>query len=270
VQLAAAISAVVQNAAISGNFGFTRDHLKSILGTDLNSTLTVSRAVDNVVKVRLGAPRQPTAGYAMIPRNHTISVLVLADVDPKSERQLQRSLQILTKTSLRDAETGKPLPYAHDDVFAGARESLRRILGFQASSPAGSNGNLDNAITALVPLVQGRDVINFKTTLVRFFGSGADESGKWEPAWTALSETSGSTEFQSTSVVLPTVTSKPTTVRPPAKPAPAPGETPKPTPAKPPAEATTTTIKTTKTETTTTTTTANPPTEKNEKQGDSK
>ena len=51
--------------------------LRSLYSSDLNSVLTVARVSDNTIRVRLGAMQQAGSNYAMIPRNHNISLLMM-------------------------------------------------------------------------------------------------------------------------------------------------------------------------------------------------
>lgn len=54
-----------------------RDKLDSILGVEQNSLYTIGRTSENSIQVRLGAPFNPTARYAMVPRTHNISLVVM-------------------------------------------------------------------------------------------------------------------------------------------------------------------------------------------------
>jgi hypothetical protein len=126
-QIALAVSVLAQGIAGDASFGYTRDRLKSVLGTDLNSLLTVGRSSDNVIAVRLGAASQPTTRYAMVPRNHTVTALMLV---PNEQfvlcPELEHAPLVRTtmKTGLRDAETGQLVPF--DRV--GLRTSLLPTL----------------------------------------------------------------------------------------------------------------------------------------------
>jgi hypothetical protein len=72
-------------------------------GLDLNSLLTVARVSDNTLRVRLGALQQGTAKYAMVPRTHDITVLVMM---PEGVNRLH----LVMRTVFVDAETGQELP----------------------------------------------------------------------------------------------------------------------------------------------------------------
>lgn len=95
-----------------------------IAGRDLNSLLTVARVSDNTLRVRIGAMREPSAGYAMVPRNHHVTlVLTVPDGAPSA-------VQLLARTELVDVESGKRLAGTEEDAILGAYEALRLEHGF--------------------------------------------------------------------------------------------------------------------------------------------
>jgi len=109
-QLSLAISFL--QAGVAGNVGFSslREDLESVLGSDINSLLTVGRITDNTIQVRLGAARQATAGYAMLPRSHNITlVLMVPNSLAKDEKAERREIRVAVSTTMRDAEWGTEL-----------------------------------------------------------------------------------------------------------------------------------------------------------------
>jgi len=76
-QITFALSAVLPSIAANFSLSDLRELVQSFIGNELNSLLTIGRVTDNTLQVRLGAPRQPTAGYAMVPRTHNITALLL-------------------------------------------------------------------------------------------------------------------------------------------------------------------------------------------------
>jgi len=72
-------------------------------GLDLNSLLTVTRLSENTLRVRLGAMQQGSQRFAMVPRTHKITLLVMV---PKGA---PAALQVLARTEMVNAETGKTL-----------------------------------------------------------------------------------------------------------------------------------------------------------------
>ncbi|MCP4373185.1 MAG: DUF1573 domain-containing protein, partial [Deltaproteobacteria bacterium] len=89
---------------VSGNLDLQKysEDLQTLLGSDLNSLLTVARVSDNTLRVRLGAMHQGGIQYSMVPRNHNITLLVLV---PKGVR----NVRVATKSTMVDAISGKSL-----------------------------------------------------------------------------------------------------------------------------------------------------------------
>ena len=73
-------------------------------GLDLNSVLTVARVSANTLRVRLGAMQQGSTEYAMIPRTHNVTVLVM--LPPGAAGYLQ----LMARTTMVDVHTGAALP----------------------------------------------------------------------------------------------------------------------------------------------------------------
>ena len=99
-----ALSVLTGKVDVDSKLTAYTDQLSRVLGTDLNSLFTVSQVNDNSVRVRLGAARQATSGYAMIPRTHNVTLLVLVPKELES-----RKLRVEGATELRDATKGDAL-----------------------------------------------------------------------------------------------------------------------------------------------------------------
>ncbi len=97
---------------------FSRDQ-QGVLGRDLNSLLTVARVSDNSLRVRLGASQQATSDYAMVPRNHNVTVLVMV---PEG---VADTIQIVSRTVLVDAKTGKELKERTSEEISAILERVR-------------------------------------------------------------------------------------------------------------------------------------------------
>ncbi|MCJ7547722.1 MAG: hypothetical protein MUP30_13045 [Deltaproteobacteria bacterium] len=103
------------------------DKLRSVTGTDLNSLMTVSRVTDSAIQVRLGAQRQPTAGYAMIPRTHYITCLLMVPKEFAETKDGIPQVKVVAKSVFRDVENGKALPTRKKEAEkAEIREILRQ------------------------------------------------------------------------------------------------------------------------------------------------
>ena len=76
---------------------------EEVLARDLNGLLTVARLSENTLRVRLGAMQAATADYAMVPRNHNVTLLLMVPEGAGS------TVQVVARTELVDTETGEEL-----------------------------------------------------------------------------------------------------------------------------------------------------------------
>lgn len=90
-----------------------------VFGRDLNSLLTVARLSENTLRIRLGATQEATANYAMVPRNHNVTLLLMVPEDAPP------LMEVVSKTVLVDTESGREL--AADD----GREELEVLRRFR-------------------------------------------------------------------------------------------------------------------------------------------
>lgn len=98
----------------SGALASTQHEREASQGGTLNSLLTIGRFSDNTLQVRLGAARRDQA-FVMLPRNHNVTaVLAIADFSGDDNTQPPR-IRVVTKTTLRDARTGKALKHPSID-----------------------------------------------------------------------------------------------------------------------------------------------------------
>jgi hypothetical protein len=111
-QLMGALAVLSNNFSGSASARFRSDMLRSVLGRDLNSLLTVGRVNDNTLRVRLGAVQAPTGSYAMVPQTHNVTLLLMVpDRDSRNDECRDvRTMRFLSRTSFVDAKTGQTLP----------------------------------------------------------------------------------------------------------------------------------------------------------------
>jgi len=102
--LTLALSVLTGKVDVDSKLSSYTDNLTRVLGTDLNSLLTVAQVNDNSIRVRLGAARQATAEHATIPRTHNVTLLVLVPRSHEGDR-----LHVEAATELRHASTGYTL-----------------------------------------------------------------------------------------------------------------------------------------------------------------
>ncbi len=76
---------------------------EEVYGRDINSLLSIARVSENTLRIRLGAMQEATANYAMVPRNHNITLLLMV---PEGAPSL---VEVVAKVALVDAESGKAL-----------------------------------------------------------------------------------------------------------------------------------------------------------------
>lgn len=243
-QLSVAITGMLGSTGFGGLFNSDRSKIRTLLGKDLNSTYSISRTADNAVSVRLGAPRQPTAGYAMVNRNHAVSVVLQA---PKGETC--PFVNITFAASLRDANTSELVPDPLEPVTNATKAALHRFL----ESYATDKGKLDTAMKRLSdstirPLtrpIRNSDYSSFYDYLRDLLNTASmsqaipsDNEKKailisWRSLWGRLAQVLSLSPYQSVTIALPKANPSkrgpaPSLVRQPRDSGPAPGSpTPK-------------------------------------------
>lgn len=125
-QLALAASFIAQGAG--GEIGVNKLHedLRSIMGTDYNSLMTVSRVTDSAIQVRLGAYNQPTAGNAMIPRNHFVTFVLMVPKTLVEGTCGVPQVQVAAKSVMRHSEKGTAL--AEGMSKAEQLDEMKKVL----------------------------------------------------------------------------------------------------------------------------------------------
>lgn len=123
-----------------------------VYGRDLNSLLTLARLSENTLRIRLGAMQETTANYAMVPRNHNITLLLMV---PEGAPPL---MEVVSKTVLVDATTGESLSGSiGTDAAALARQLKREWRARDLGT---------DTLERLVAMAQGNDQRGF-TALLR-------------------------------------------------------------------------------------------------------
>jgi hypothetical protein len=105
-QFALGIAAMLKGVGLQGDFERLKRSLDSVLGTDLNSLLSVGQIAPNIVRVRFGAMNQPDSRYAMVPRNNYVSLLMLVEKTEGEQHDDDRNWQAGMTTEFRHATTG--------------------------------------------------------------------------------------------------------------------------------------------------------------------
>jgi hypothetical protein len=133
-----ALSAMAQGVGLSGSVAREIQNLEAVLGRDANSLLTVSRVTDDSLRARFGAAFQARTGLAMIPRNHTVTVLLLVPRSTVANRPcpLRRTELVTTvQSEFVNAVTGVKLAdRTHSETVRVIQQMLVR-LGIPATVP---------------------------------------------------------------------------------------------------------------------------------------
>jgi hypothetical protein len=132
-----------------------------VAGRDLNSLLTVARVSENTLRVRIGAMREPSAGHALVPRNHYVTVILTVPEDAPAD------VQVVARTELVDTRTGAELPGTSEAELDAAVATLAREYGLPA---------LDRAVfDELLAAAQRNDARGFELLVAaRLAAPGAD------------------------------------------------------------------------------------------------
>lgn len=161
LQLSGAIYGVgVAAGALKGT-----DKLESVIGSDKNSLVTVGRVSDHTLRIRLGAQNSGTAGAAVVPRTHNVSMIVLSRwEDDKSKSGANISaLSAVTQMEMMD-DSGKTKPSGYQrspDRLAAQVARLVWQYGFDPPNDKCEGGS-SNLKTPPPLLVRLNEVPNYK------------------------------------------------------------------------------------------------------------
>lgn len=120
---------------------------------DINSLLTVARLSENSLRVRLGAQQQATAKYAMVPRNHFVTLLLMVPEDAPPV------VDLVARTVLVDTETGVELEASSEERVARIFGEVRQRLGRKALD--------DGVLRELFQCVQKNDQESYNARLAK-------------------------------------------------------------------------------------------------------
>lgn len=125
--------------------------MDEVHGRDLNSLFSVSRLSENTLRIRMGAMQQATADYAMIPRNHHVTLLLMV---PEGSPPL---MEVVSKTELVDTDTGRVLP-------AGDARGTNRMLA-EVGDRWGLDALGEEGLLALLAHAEANDQAGFSGRL---------------------------------------------------------------------------------------------------------
>ncbi len=188
-QVAAALSFASGAAAGGADMERISSGLDQVMGSDLNSLLTVARVSDNTLRVRLGAMQQGSAKYAMVPRNHNITLLLMVPADSGD------SIQVVAKSTMVDAETGVELP---DRDPAELDRELERVMASHEIE-----GVSPKSLRPLVAFAQANDQRGFDHLFQRLFPTDTELAGYKNVLWLDLVSMMVGGQYSATEFDLP-------------------------------------------------------------------
>ncbi len=112
-ELALALQATVLNVGVNAALSNLDQRLERAFGRDLNGLFTVTRAGDNVLRIRIGARRTvDDANFEMVPRTQNISLMLLVKKPSKIEASDCQfgKVEVFSSQTLRHATKGTALP----------------------------------------------------------------------------------------------------------------------------------------------------------------
>jgi len=167
---------------------FSQGFAAQLQARDLNSLLTVGRLSENTLRVRLGAMQEATADYAMVPRNHNVTLLVMVPEEAPG------TLDLVGRVRFVDAETGEELPATAEEILDG--------LLAEAAAQNGLPGLSREDLRQLVQLVQANDQVGFFGAFSGAEGASAAD-GALHALWVDLVDLMAGSQYFSSSFDLP-------------------------------------------------------------------
>ncbi len=185
-----ALLAMAGGVGVSGDVARRVQTLQAVLGEESNSLLTVTKVLNNVLRVRFGAINQ-IGGLAMEARNHTVTILVLAPTE------FDEQVDVLSKLELVRATDGvavpeRPFSVIRTEVYATA---CRYVPNCTTQLTAAQQTNADQLAYA----VQAADPSQFETAMQAL---SIDAAGTHR-LWVDLSSVQSKSPYTAASFELP-------------------------------------------------------------------
>lgn len=168
---------------------FSQGMAAELQARDLNSLLTVGRLAENSLRVRLGAMQEATSDYAMVPRNHNVTLLVMVPEESPA------TLEILGRVTFVDVESGEALP-------ATEEEELDELLA-EVAETNGLTGLEAVDLRQLVALAQANDQPGFFGALEPRIAKGRSSEVNLHAFWVDLVDLMAGGQYFSSSIDLP-------------------------------------------------------------------
>jgi len=168
---------------------FSQEFQGEVAGRDLNALLTVARMSQNTLRVRIGAMAESTADYAMVPRNHNVTLLLM--VPEKSAADVE----LVSRTTLVDTDTG-------DELSESTSEDVAQSLG-KIGARYGLEGLDEKSLMELFRFAQANDQVGFRARLVERMGADHSAVRLSQSLWIELVSLMGGSQFASGRFHLP-------------------------------------------------------------------
>jgi hypothetical protein len=168
-QYSLALLLMAQGFSASGEFDKLRDRLQTVFGHELNSLLTTTRVTDNTVRIRLGAFQHVGSNYAMVPRTHNITLLLMIPctyVVCNPSQVPSRIVSLMSRATFVDAERGTQLALRPPLVVQNQLEEIKTRFKFAESLVCdGKETKTVDFLEDLVGSVQKSESVEFLETL---------------------------------------------------------------------------------------------------------
>lgn len=168
---------------------FSQEFQGEVAGRDLNSLLTVARMSQNTLRVRIGAMAESTADYAMVPRNHNVTLLLMVPEKAPGE------VELVSRTTLVDTDTG-------DELAESSNEDVTKLLA-KVGAHYGLDGVDETGLRELFRFAQTNDQVGFRARLVERMGADHSAVRLSQSLWIELVTLMGGSQFASGRFHLP-------------------------------------------------------------------
>jgi hypothetical protein len=190
-QLAGAVYAMSFSVGASADVQNLQETLQRVFGQDLNSLLTVGRVTDNTIRVRLGAQQQASSDFAMVPRSHNVTLLLLV---PEGSGP---SIDVIMRSTMVDTITGEALPPRSELEIQGLLAEVARAHGLGGEEPA--------LLEELLADAQRNDRVGFEAELAAVLGDERAARERAPELWLDLVATMAGSRYAATQFDLPRI-----------------------------------------------------------------
>ncbi len=168
---------------------FANEFQGQVAGRDLNALLTVARMSQNTLRVRIGAMAESTADYAMVPRNHNVTLLLMVPQEEPGQ------VELVARTTLVDTETGVELPDSSEEDVTRLLAAVGARYGIESLGREG--------LGELFRFAQVNDQRGFRARLAERMGPAHRAVRLSQSLWIELVGLMGGSQFAAARFELP-------------------------------------------------------------------